>query len=219
MKVTEEGSDVWADEWADSSHDSGDLVLLKKVNPIHRNRQVMLWATVLIVLAVPVVNWQVPSIAPTVLAIAMGFTIATNLSITIMSMSIEDKAAGVEVRMDSLMEELERATNGLDTFHAELDNINLPRLRDNIENARDELGPSLSQFREVSWSDVADGVQVVMDFMQRVDRDKLEKIVQPFIVDDEEEFVRSVPIVTEGLDDGEFVRPIIYRDEFVRRVQ
>jgi len=221
MKITE---DDWEDE-PDPIHgemvEGGSVVMVKAINPLKRVRRMMLVLTLVIVVVVPFINWQWPPIAPFVLAVAMGFTIATNFSITIMSMSIEDKAVGLEERIVSLLEELDTANRGLDKFHTELETMNLPRLRDNIESARVELAPSLSQFSEVSWSNVAEAVDAAMTFVGKLDRDKIEKILGPFMSEKSDAFVRPVMIEPSYLNvdapwhligddyDGEFVRDVL----------
>ena len=50
------------------------------------------------------------------LSAAMAFTIGTNLTIFIISTQIEDKADSMERKMESLIDELDKAATGLITF-------------------------------------------------------------------------------------------------------
>ena len=144
----------------------------------------------------PIFQHFYPQINAYVLSAAMAFTIGTNLTIFIISTQIEDKADQMERKMESLLDELDRAATGLDTFQKELSGVNIPAIVETVERAREEMEPSLARLQDVSWENISSFMDNALSFWETVDKERLDKVIKPFLTDGEEYRFVSAPLRT-----------------------
>ena len=129
----------------------------------------------------PVLNYFYPEAFVYVLSAAMAFTIGTNLTIFIISTQIEDKADSMERKMESLIDELDKAATGLDHFQVQLNGIDIPAMTGIVEKAKEELAPSLQRLEAVSWESLSETIDKSFEFWDKIDKEKLEKVLSPFV--------------------------------------
>ena len=186
MRLIRAADDDWEDMW-DEQHDAlkarlGDSYSLKEsVSSVDKQRRRLISFTVFLIIAMPVANYFFPVAWVYVLSASMAFTIGTNLTIFIISTQIEDKADQMEKKMESLIDELDRAATGLDYFQRELSGINIPAIKEAMDNAREELQPSLHRLDGVSWESLSSAVENSFNMWEKLDKEKIEKFVRPFL--------------------------------------
>jgi hypothetical protein len=212
MRLIKAADDDWAAEW-DEQHDAlkarlGDSYSLKEsISSTQTQRRRLIGFTVFLIISMPVANWFYPVAWVYVLSAAMAFTIGTNLTIFIISTQIEDKADQMERKMESLIDELDRAATGLDYFQQELSGINIPAIKEALDTAREELQPSLHRLDGVSWESLSTAVENGFRMWSRLDKDKIQKFVRPFLEEGEEmpEFFFTQSSLVVEVDDDDFM--------------
>ena len=139
--------------------------------------------TLLLITVGPILQFYYGGIFLYILAAGIAFTIGTNLTIAILSFRIEDKAELMERRMTELLEELSTSTEHLSEFNGQLAQFPLETMLVTLEEARDELGPALSQMKPVNWAEISRAVSQGLEFVDRLDVEKITSMLQPFIVE------------------------------------
>jgi hypothetical protein len=152
----------------------------------------------------PVLQYYYDNIFLYFLAAGIAFTIGTNLTIALLTFRIEDKAELMERRMTNLLEELTTSTEHLAEFNGQLAQFPLESMLETMEEARGELGPTLSQMKGVSWSEISQAVTQGMEFVERLDVEKITGMLQPFLAE--------APLVT--LIDDPFNEDVVPIDFF-----
>jgi len=151
-----------------------DIVKMKvSIEQDKRIRLVLFGLTFALVVSAPVVSYIYPTAWTYILAAALAFTIGTNLLISIVTVRVEDKADLMEARMVELLESLHVAANRLEEFHTQLDGINIPAIRDLLENVREEVAPGLRSFDDIDIQAISYEIQRVSQFANTLDMDKL----------------------------------------------
>lgn len=118
-----------------------------------------------------------------ILAAGIAFTIGTNLTIGILSIRIEDKADVMENRISDLLEELKTSTDALADFNDVLGKVPIHTMVESIESARDEIAPALSNMQDVGWSEITDAIQTTVQWVDKLDMDKIQGMIQPFVIE------------------------------------
>ena len=136
-------------------------------------RIILFGFTFLLVVTAPVVSYFYPTAWTYILAAALAFTIGTNLLMSVVTVRVEDKADLMEARMVELLESLHVAANRLEEFHTQLDGINIPAIRDLLENIREEVAPGLQSFDDIDIRAIADEIQRASQFLNTLDMDKV----------------------------------------------
>ena len=143
-----------------------------------------LLAFTLILMAIgPALQYYYADMFLYILAAGIAFTIGTNLTIGILSIRIEDKADLMEARMVDLLEQLSTSTDQLSEFNEVLGRVPILTMVESIESARDELGPALTNMQDVGWSEITDAIQTTLRWVDRLDMDKIQGMVQPFVLE------------------------------------
>jgi hypothetical protein len=208
MRLIKAADDDWASEW-DEQHDAlkarlGDSYSLREsTSSTVKQRRRLVGFTIFLIVAMPIANWFYPIAWVYVLSAAMAFTIGTNLTIFIISTQIEDKADKMEKKMESLIDELDRAATGLDYFQRELSGINIPAIKEAMDTAREELQPALHRLDGVSWESLSTAVENGFRVWERLDKVKIEKFVRPFLDKGQvmpEFFMTQSSLVVEDVD-------------------
>lgn len=186
MKLVRASDLEWEQQWAEETealeHRLGKPIIVEdSKSQMARQRTMLIAFTVLLVATMPALHHFFPVFNSYLLSAAMAFTIGTNLTIFIISTQIEDKADQMERKMESLLDELDRAATGLDNFHGELSSVNIPAIVEGIERAREEMKPSMERLQGVSWEQLSEAMDNLFDFWQRVNKDKLNSFIEPFI--------------------------------------
>ncbi len=139
--------------------------------------------TVLLMVIGPALQFYYADMFLYILAAGIAFTIGTNLTIGILSIRIEDKADLMEARMVDLLEQLSTSTDQLSEFNEVLSKVPIHTMVDSIESARDELGPALTNMQDVGWSEITEAIQTTLRWVDRLDMDKIQGMVQPFVLE------------------------------------
>ena len=215
MKLVRASDAEWEQQWADETDALEDrlgtpIIIEDSKTQTARQRTLLVAFTVVLVASMPVMHHFFPVFNSYLLSAAMAFTIGTNLTIFIISTQIEDKADQMERKMESLLDELDRAASGLDNFHSELSSVNIPAIVENIERAREEMKPSMERLQGVSWEQLSEAMDNLFTFWDRVDKDKLNSFIEPFVNDG---LVPSSGRTFEEFDDDYL--PDLEEDEFM----
>ena len=186
MKLVRASDLEWEQQWAEETEALENrlgtpIIVEDSKSQMVRQRSLLIAFTVLLVATMPALHHFFPVFNSYLLSAAMAFTIGTNLTIFIISTQIEDKADQMERKMESLLDELDRAATGLDNFHGELSSVNIPAIVDGIERAREEMKPSMERLQGVSWEQLSEAMDNLFDFWERVDKEKLNGFIDPFI--------------------------------------
>ena len=189
-----------------------EFVLDERPEPTERQKNLRLrvqlgFFTLLLIIAGPVLQYHYDDIFLYILAAGIAFTIGTNLTIAILSFRIEDKAELMERRMTELLEELATSTEHLTEFNGQLAQFPLESMLVTLEQARDELGPTLSQMNGVSWAEISEMVSQAMDLFDRLDTDKIGSLLGPFIQDDPPQVMLVDDPFNDGLAEIDFFPP------------
>ena len=190
MRLIRAADDSWEEQWDDDLVALGNNVgqsisMSNSRSQLDRQRRLLVGFTAVLVICMPIFQHFYPEINAYVLSAAMAFTIGTNLTIFIISTQIEDKADEMERKMESLLDELDRAANGLDTFQRELSGVNIPAIVETVEKARMEMEPSLQRLEGVSWENISTFMDNALQFWDTVDKERLDKFIKPFLVEGE----------------------------------
>ena len=141
----------------------------------------LLVVTLLLMAIGPALQYYYPDVFLYILAAGIAFTIGTNLTIGILSVRIEDKAELMERRMIELLEELSTSTEQLEEFNGQLSQFPLESMLTSMQEARDQLTPTLGEIQDISWGQVAQAINIALEWYERIDSDKIGQIVSPFI--------------------------------------
>ena len=190
MKLIRAADVDWEEQWDDDlvalgSNVGQNISMSNSRSQLERQRRLLVAFTAVLVICMPIFQHFYPSINAYVLSAAMAFTIGTNLTIFIISTQIEDKADQMERKMESLLDELDRAATGLDNFQTELSGVNIPAIVETVEKARLEMEPSLERLQGVSWENISSFMDTALQFWDTVDKERLDKFIKPFLVDGE----------------------------------
>ena len=139
--------------------------------------------TVVLMVIGPALQFYYADMFLYILAAGIAFTIGTNLTIGILSIRIEDKADLMEARMVDLLEQLSTSTDQLSEFNEVLGRVPIHTMVESIESARDELGPALTNMQDVGWGEITDAIQTTLRWVDRLDMDKIQGMVQPFVLE------------------------------------
>jgi hypothetical protein len=143
----------------------------------------LLTFTLILMVIGPALQYYYADMFLYILAAGIAFTIGTNLTIGILSIRIEDKADLMEARMVDLLEQLSTSTDQLSEFNEVLGRVPIHTMVESIESARDELGPALTNMQDVGWGEITDAIQTTLRWVDRLDMDKIQGMVQPFVLD------------------------------------
>jgi len=187
LKLLRSDNEEWEAQWDDQYHQiesrigSERLFVKDSVSRVKKQRVMLTGFTILLVVVMPVLNYFYEAAFVYVLSAAMAFTIGTNLTIFIISTQIEDKADSMERKMESLIDELDKAATGLDHFQVQLNGIDIPAMTGIVEKAKEELAPSLQRLEAVSWEVISESIEKTFLFWDKIDKEKLEKVLSPFV--------------------------------------
>lgn len=137
--------------------------------------------TVFLMILGPVLQYYYADVFLYILAGGIAFTIGTNLTIGILSVRIEDKAEVMEKRMGELLEQLSTSTEQLEEFNGQLAQFPLETMLESMQEAREELTPTLASMQDISWGQVAQAINVGLEWYERVDAEKISSLLSPFI--------------------------------------
>tara|TARA_B100001778_G_scaffold209491_1_gene173366 strand:- start:62 stop:682 length:621 start_codon:yes stop_codon:yes gene_type:complete len=137
--------------------------------------------TICLMVMGPVLQYYYADIFLYILAAGIAFTIGTNLTIGILSVRIEDKAELMETRMTELLQQLSTSTEKLEEFNGQLAQFPLETMLVSMQEAREELTPTLASMQDISWGQVAQAINVGMEWYERVDAEKIGSLLSPFI--------------------------------------
>tara|TARA_B100001287_G_scaffold259806_1_gene247345 strand:+ start:29051 stop:29710 length:660 start_codon:yes stop_codon:yes gene_type:complete len=216
MRLIRASDSDWEEQWEDEvnslEHRLGRPIAIDDSRSrMDRQRRVLIAITMLLVITIPIMQYLMPAVNAYVLSAAMAFTIGTNLTIFIISTQIEDKADKMERKIESLLDELDRAATGLDNFHSELSSVNIPAIVSSIERAREEMRPNLERLQGVSWEQLSEAMDNLFDFWDSVNKDKLNNFISPFLNGE----VSLVPAPTRTFEDYDEYLPDLDDDEFM----
>jgi len=138
-----------------------------------RLRFVLFAFTALLTISAPIVSFFYPSAWTLILAAALAFTIGTNLLISVVTVRVEDKADLMEARMVELLGSLNTAAHRLEQFHHQLDGINIPGVKDLLENIGEEFAPGLKSLDDVDIGAISYEVRRWTAFVETLDMDKV----------------------------------------------
>lgn len=139
--------------------------------------------TVALMILGPALQYYYADMFLYILAAGIAFTIGTNLTIGILSIRIEDKADVMENRISDLLEELKTSTDALADFNDVLSKVPIHTMVESIESARNEIGPALSNMQDVGWGEITDAIQTTLRWVDKLDMDKIQGMIQPFVIE------------------------------------
>ena len=148
--------------------------------PNEERRRMIIRVTLFAVIFLPIAVFLYPSSESFFLLSIMAFTFATNFAITIMTSNLEDKATSLELKTDTLLDELSSAASTLRNFQDNLENIDLEQLKENIDTARRDLEPIMERMANPSLTRIVSNVESLMDYMEDVDLEKIDKLLQNY---------------------------------------
>ena len=137
--------------------------------------------TLFLMILGPVLQYYYADIFLYILAAGIAFTIGTNLTIGVLSVRIEDKAEIMERRIEDLLEQLSTSTDQLTEFNGQLAQFPLESMLVSLQEAREELTPTLASIQDISWSQVAQAIDLGLKWFERVDSEKIGSLLSPFI--------------------------------------
>lgn len=160
--------------------------------------------TALLVIGAPVISYLYPSTWTLILASALAFTIGTNLLISVVTVRVENKADSMEERMVELLESLHIAAHRLEVFHTQLDGINIPAIRDLLENVRDEVAPGLHSLDDIDIVAISHEIRRASAFFDTLDMDKLGGYLRHIRKEEDQDKPFLMPVVELDPDYEEF---------------
>ncbi len=137
--------------------------------------------TLFLMILGPALQYYYADIFLYILAAGIAFTIGTNLTIGVLSVRIEDKAEIMERRIEDLLEQLSTSTDQLTEFNGQLAQFPLESMLVSLQEAREELTPTLASIQDISWSQVAQAIDLGLEWFERVDSEKIGSLLSPFI--------------------------------------
>lgn len=157
-------------------------------------RRRLLAFSFLLTFSAPFLSFFFPTAWTYILATGVAFTIGTNLLISVVSTRVEDKADKMEERMVELMDSLNEATDRLQSFHQQLDSVNIPGVQNLLEDVRDELAPGLQSLDDVDIGQIAQEIRRASRFVDTLDMEKLGAYLNHVRKDDYEPAVEDEEI-------------------------
>jgi len=148
--------------------------------PNEERRRIIVRATLFAVIVFPSMVLLYPNSESYLLLAIMAFTFATNFAITIMSSNLEDKATSLELKTDTLLDELSSAASTLRNFQTSLERIDLDQLKENVETARMDLEPLMERISNPSLTRIVFNVEQLIDYVEDVDMDKIDNLLQHY---------------------------------------
>lgn len=148
--------------------------------PNEERRRMIIKVTLFAVIFFPTLVIAYPVTESYLLLGIMAFTFATNFAITIMSSNLEDKATSLELKTDTLLDELSSAASTLRNFQENLEDIDLDQLKENVESARTDLEPIMERIANPSLTRIVSKIEDLMDYIEDVDLEKLDKLLQNY---------------------------------------
>ena len=201
---------------------------VKADTPNQERRRLIVRATLFAVIVVPSVVFAFPGVESYVLLGIMAFTFATNFAITLMSANLEDKATSLELKTDTLLDELNSAASTLRNFQKSLETIDLDSLKENVANARTDLEPLMERLSNPSLERIVANVEQLLDYAEDMDFVKIDRLFQTYKKDaptititesedwdweNDAELLPSVEVINPQDDD--FFPEQDYSDEFL----
>ena len=202
---------------------------VKADTPNQERRQLIVKATLFAIIFVPSIVYAFPPSESYVLLGIMAFTFATNFAITLMSANLEDKATSLELKTDTLLDELNSAASTLRNFQKSLETIDLESLKENVQNARTDLEPLMERLSNPSLTRIVQSVESLIDYAEGIDFEKIDKLLGTYKRDGESLalvapvqetdvwFEDEVQLNEEDVDpyDDDFFPEEEYSDEFL----
>jgi len=148
--------------------------------PNEERRRMIIRVTLFAVIFVPSVVLFYPNTEKYVLLGVMAFTFATNFAITLMSANLEEKATSLELKTDTLLDELNSAASTLRNFQVSLESIDLEQLKENVESARTDLQPLMERVSNPSLERIVSNVEQLIDYVDEVDLDKIDGMLKSY---------------------------------------
>jgi len=148
--------------------------------PTEERRRMIIKVTLFAVIVVPTFVLLTPGSEQYVLLGIMAFTFATNFAITLMSANLEEKATSLELKTDTLLDELNSAASTLRKFQDNLESIDLEQLKENIETARTDIEPLMERIANPSLERIVANVESLMDYIEDVDLEKIDGMLQNY---------------------------------------
>ena len=148
--------------------------------PNEERRRMIVRVTLLAVVVIPSTVYLLPQSESFLLLAVMAFTFATNFAITIMSSNLEEKATSLELKTDTLLDELSSAASTLRNFQSSLEQIDLEQLKENVENARSDIEPLMERISNPSLNRIVYNVEQLIDYVEDVDLDKIDNLLQHY---------------------------------------
>lgn len=148
--------------------------------PTEERRRMIIRVTLFAVICVPGIVLAYPGVESYVLLSIMAFTFATNFAITLMSANLEEKATSLELKTDTLLDELNSAASTLRAFQISLEQIDLEQLKENVDSARRDLEPLMQRISNPSLERIVSNVESLIDYVEDVDLEKVDKILQNY---------------------------------------
>lgn len=148
--------------------------------PNEERRRMIIRVTLFAVIFVPSVVLFYPNSEKYVLLGVMAFTFATNFAITLMSANLEEKATSLELKTDTLLDELNSAASTLRNFQVSLESIDLEQLKENVESARTDLQPLMERVSNPSLERIVSNVEDLMNYIEEVDLDKIDVMLKAY---------------------------------------
>jgi len=148
--------------------------------PTEERRRMIIKVTLFAVIIVPSIVLLYPGMESYVLLSIMAFTFATNFAITLMSANLEEKATSLEMKTDTLLDELNSAASTLRAFQISLEQIDLEQLKENVDSARKDLQPLMQRISNPSLERIVSNVENLIDYVEDVDLEKVDKMLQNY---------------------------------------
>ena len=166
-----------------------------------RFRVIFAVATIALMITGPVLNYYYEDAWEYFLAIAMAFTIGTNLMIAVVTTQVEDKADRMEEKMETVIGELASASEVVGEFNRQLAGP-VTNMFNSIEDGKTEFGPILQKLGDVTWEEIGIIVREAIKFGERVDMEKLTVMAKPFLLEE-----KIQPILDDPFNEPDFYPP------------
>ena len=105
--------------------------------------------TVVFVLLAPAAQFFFPDAWMIVLSTALAFTIGTNLLISVITVSVEDRAVIMQRSMDDLAVQLGDATQELLKFHDAMDQADIGGIQNTVSSSLDDITPAAAHVSSI----------------------------------------------------------------------
>ena len=192
---------MMTDDWDLEEVDETLESLPDKSDAKRRFRMVFALCTLVLMITGPVLNYYYQDAWEYFLAVAMAFTIGTNLMIAVVTTQVEDKADRMEEKMETVIGELASASEVVGEFNRQLAGP-VTNMFNSIEDGKTEFGPILQKLGDVTWEEIGMIVREAIKLSERVDMEKLAIMAKPFLLEE-----RVQPILDDPFIEPEFYPP------------